>query len=132
MLIYTGLKLCKGFFGTPGISPDTSICFTMAFPPLGNSDQFAVLVSNDFRSNSKCDALFHRIAYDDYSCAGWDDHHYHLRDVSWEDSLHSVLLLLLLNFVTGFMLKMMYISLIVNIRSNLIHLHGFQLLVLLP
>ena len=80
MLIYTVLKLCKCFFGTPGISSDTSICFAMAFPPLGNSDQCYVLVSNDFWSNSKCDALFHRIAYD-YSCAGWDDHHYHLRDV---------------------------------------------------
>ena len=53
MLIYTGLKLCKGFFGTPGISSDTSICFTMAFPPLGNSDYAVASVSIDFPSNSK-------------------------------------------------------------------------------
>ena len=37
-----------------------------------------------------------------------------------------------LNFVNGFRLELMYISLIENIRSSLIHLHGFQLLVLLP
>ena len=46
-------------------------------------------------------------------------------------SLSSVLLLLLLNFVSGFMLELMYISLIQNIRSRLTHLHGFQQLVLL-
>ena len=47
-------------------------------------------------------------------------------------SLNSVLLLLLVNFVSGFRLGLMYISLIENIKSSLIHLHGFQLLVLLP
>ena len=46
--------------------------------------------------------------------------------------LNSVLLLLLVNFVSRFRLELMYISLIVSIRSSLIHLHGFQLLVLLP
>ena len=47
-------------------------------------------------------------------------------------SLNSVLLLLLVNFVSGFRLELMYISLIISIRSRLTHLHGFQLLVLLP
>ena len=47
-------------------------------------------------------------------------------------SLNSVLLLLLVNFVKGFRLEFMYISLTENIRSSLIHLHGFQLFVLLP
>ena len=47
-------------------------------------------------------------------------------------SLSPVLLLLLVNFVSGFRLKFMYISLIISIRSSLTHLHGFQLLVLLP
>ena len=48
-------------------------------------------------------------------------------------SLHLVLLLLLVNFVSGFRLGLMYISLIIiSIRSNLTNLHGFQLLVLLP
>ena len=45
--------------------------------------------------------------------------------------LDSVLLLLLVNFLSGFRLELMYISLIERIRSSLTHLHGFQLLVLL-
>ena len=47
-------------------------------------------------------------------------------------SLNLMLLLLLVNFVSGFRLELMYISLIESIRSSLTHLHGFQLLVLLP
>ena len=35
------------------ISSDASICSTMAFPPLGNSDHVAVSVSVDFPSNSQ-------------------------------------------------------------------------------
>ena len=46
-------------------------------------------------------------------------------------SLNSVLLLLLVNFVSGFRLKLMYVYLIVSIRSNPSYLHGFQQLVLL-
>ena len=46
-------------------------------------------------------------------------------------SLNSVLLLLV-DFVSGFTLELMYISLIVSIRSSLTHLHGFQLFVQLP
>ena len=46
-------------------------------------------------------------------------------------SLNSVLLLLLVNFVSGFRLELMYISLNRSIRPNLTHLHRFQLLVLL-
>ena len=37
-----------------------------------------------------------------------------------------------MNFVSRFRLELMYISLTVSIRSSLTHLHGFQLLVLLP
>ena len=79
----------------------------MALPPLGNSDHVVVSVSIDFSSNSQWDALFHRIAYD-CSRAGWDGLHDHL------------------NFVSGFGLELMYISIIKNIRSSLIHLHGFS------
>ena len=43
-------------------------------------------------------------------------------------SLDSVLV----NFVSGFRLKLMDIFLIESIRSNLTDLHGFQQLVLLP
>ena len=63
---------------------DTSICFTLAFPPLANSDHVVVSVSIEFPSYSEWDALFHRIAYN-YSCADWDDLGGHLKDVPWED-----------------------------------------------
>ena len=66
------------------LSSDASICSTMAFPPLGNSDHVVVSVSIDFPTNSKQDAPFHRIAYD-YSHADWDGLRDHLRDVPWED-----------------------------------------------
>ena len=67
------------------LSSDASICSTVAFPPLGNSDHVIVSVCIDFPSNSFItDAPFHRIA-DDYSRADWDDIHDHLRDVPWED-----------------------------------------------
>ena len=100
----------------------------MTFPPLGNSDHVVVSVSIDFPSNSQWDAPFHRIAYD-YTCADWDGLHDQLRDAL---SLNSVLLLLLVNFVSWFRLELMYISLIISIRSSLTHLHGFQLLAQLP
>ena len=66
------------------LTSDTSICFTMAFPPSGNSDHVVVSVSIDFPSNCQRDAPFHRIAYD-YSHADWDSLWDHLRDVPWED-----------------------------------------------
>ena len=66
------------------LSSDASICSTMAFLPLGNSD-VVVSVSIDFLSNSQRDAPFHHIACD-YSCADWDGLHDHSRDVPWEDT----------------------------------------------
>ena len=62
------------------LSSDASICSTMAFPPLGNSDHVAVTVSIDFPSNAKQDAPLHPVAYD-YSCANWDSLCDNLRDV---------------------------------------------------
>ena len=47
-------------------------------------------------------------------------------------SLNSVLLLLLVNFVSEFRVESMYISCIVSIKSRVTHLHGFQLFFLLP
>ena len=44
----------------------------------------------------------------------------------------SVPLVLLVNFVSRFKLELMYMSLIVSIRSSLTHFQGFQLLVLVP
>ena len=89
------------------ISSDASICSTMAFPPFANSDHVIVSESIDFPTNLQRDAPFHRIAYD-YSCADWDGLFDHLRDVPFS----SVLLLLLVNFMSGFRLELMYISLI--------------------
>ena len=66
------------------LSSDASICSTVAFPPLENSDHVVVSVSIDFLRNSKQDTLFHRVAYD-YSCADWDGLRDHLRDIPWED-----------------------------------------------
>ena len=115
------------------VSSDASLSSTMAFPPLGNSDHVAVLVSIDFPSNSTLNAPFHHIA-DDYSCADWGGLHDHLRDIPWEDifNLRASDAALLLNFVSGFRLVLKYISFIVNIMSSITHLHGFQLFVLLP
>ena len=88
------------------ISSDASICYTMAFLPLGNSDHVVALVSIEFLRNSKQDVPFHRIAYE-YSRADW-------------------------NSVGGFKLKLMHIFLVVSIWSNLTHLHGLKRLALLP
>ena len=66
------------------LSSDASICSTMAFPPLGNSDHVFVPVSIDFPSNLQRDTPFHRTAYD-YSRADWNGLCDHLRDVSWEN-----------------------------------------------
>ena len=63
---------------------DSSICSSMAFPPLGNSDHVVVPVSIHFLSYSQQDAPFHFIACD-YSCAHWDGLCDHLRDFPWED-----------------------------------------------
>ena len=116
------------------ISSDASICSTLTFPPLGNSDHLVVSVFIDFPSYSKRYDPFHGIAYD-YSRADWDGLRDHLRVVPWEDIFKLLLLLLLLllvNFVRGFRLELMCIYLIETIRSSLTHLHDFQLLVLLP
>ena len=111
------------------ISSDASTCSTMAFSSLGNSDHVVVSVSIDFPINSKQDAPFHRVAYG-YSLAYWDGLRDHLSDVPWEDIFK--LSASAAAFVSGFRLELMYISLMVSIRSNLTHLHGFQQLLLLP
>ena len=46
--------------------------------------------------------------------------------------LNSMLLLLLVNFASGFRLRLMYISLIESIRSSFTYRHGFQQNLLLP
>ena len=66
------------------IFSDASICSSMAFPSLGNSDHVVVSLSIDFPSNLPWDALYYRIAYD-YSHADWDGLCDPLRDVPRED-----------------------------------------------
>ena len=91
----------------------------MVFTPLRNSDHVVVSVSIDFPTHSERDALSHCIAYD-YSHADWN---------GLSDHLNSVLLLLLEDFLSGFRLELMNISLIVSIRSSLTHLHDSEQLV---
>ena len=67
------------------ISSDASICSTMAFPPLENSDHVVLSVFIDFPANSQRNVPFHHIAYE-YSRADWDGLRDHLRDVPWEDT----------------------------------------------
>ena len=66
------------------LSCDASICSTVAFPLLGNSDHVVVSVSIDNFPNSQRDALFHCIAYD-YSHVDWEGLCDHLRDFPSED-----------------------------------------------
>ena len=113
------------------LTPDASICSTIAFPALGNSDHVLVSVSIDFPSNSQRDTLFYRQAYD-YSLAEWYGLRDHLRDVSWEDIFKLGASAAASEFCEWFQVGIDYISLIENIRSSIIHLHGFQLPVLLP
>ena len=94
-----------------------NICSTVAFPPLGNYDHVVVSVSIDFPSNSQEDALFHCIMtilllIGMILFIIWEMFHGRI-------SLNLVLLLLLVNFVTGFRLDLMDIFVIVNIRLSL-------------
>ena len=84
-----------------------------------------------FSINSKWDAPFHGIACD-YSPADWGGLCDHLRNVPWENIFKLGASAAASKFMSRFRLELMYISLIVSIRSSLIHLHCFQQLVLLP
>ena len=111
------------------LTSDASICSTVAVPPLGNSDHVVFSVSIDFPTNSQRDAPFHRIAYD-YSCADLDGLRDHLRDVPWEDIFKLSASAAASEFCQWVQVGIdVYIP---HIRSSLIHLHGFQLLLLLP
>ena len=84
----------------------------------------------------KGDVPFRHIAFD-YSLAGWDGLRNYLRDVPWEMfhrkvSLILVLLLWHLIFLSEYRVEWMFMSLVVGIRSCLIHIHDFYLFLLLP
>ena len=114
------------------LTSDASICSTMAFPPLGNSDHVVVSVSIDFPINSKQDTLFHRVAYN-YSRADWDGLRDHLRDVPWEDIFK-----LSASAAASEFCEWVQVGIDVYIPHRKYqvkphsHLHGFQQLVLLP
>ena len=112
------------------LSSDTSICSMEAFPPSGNPDHVVDSVSIDFLSNSTRDAYFITYLLTILVLVGT------VFMIIWEIFcgrvfLNSVLLLLLVHFVSGFRLESMCISLIINVRQRLTHLHDFQLLLLL-
>ena len=98
-------------------SPKASTCSAMASPPLGNSDHVVVSVSIDFPSNSQQDAPSHRIAMTILVLTGMVlliiSEMFHGRI-----SLKLVLLLLLVNFVSGFRMELRYISLMENRSSQ--------------
>ena len=96
-------------------SSNASVCFIVAFPPLGNPDHVFISAYIDFSSNSKEMFLFIPQLL--------------VILVLGRISLNLVFLQLLLCSVNRLRLKL-YLSFNVNIRSRLIH--GFQLLVLLP
>ena len=112
------------------LTSDASICSTKASCPLENSGHVVVSLSIDFSSNSQRDAPFHYIAYY-YSRADWDRLRDHLRDVSWEDIFKLCVSAAASEFCEWVQAGIdVYIP--HRIRSSLTHLHGFQLLVLLP
>ena len=113
------------------LSSDANICSTMAFPPLENSDQVIYSVSIVLPINSKRDSLFHCIVYD-YSWSDWNGLRDHLRDVPWEDIFKLGASTADSEFCEWVQVGTDVLSLIVSISSSLTHLHGFQLLVLLP
>ena len=76
--------------------------------------------TEELRLDAPSLAKIHRVAFE-YSCAGWDGLCDHLRNVP-------LLHLLLVNFVSGSKLELMFMFLVLNTRSSLIHLHGFHLL----
>ena len=65
------------------LSSNASVCSTVAFPPLENSDH-AISVSIYCLSNSKGDTSFHCTAYE-ICGADRDGLHDHLKNVPWDD-----------------------------------------------
>ena len=98
------------------ISSDASICSIMAFPPLGNSDHVVVSVSFDFPSFTMgLPNSLHFLWL--FSCwlglSLWSLERWSMGGYL---QTHSVLLLLLVIFVSRFRLELMYISLTKSIR----------------
>ena len=112
------------------LSSEASTCYTMVLPPLGNSAHVVVSVSIGFPSNSQWDVLFHGIAYD-YSHADWDGLCDHLINIPWEDIFK-----LSASAAASEFCEWVQVGIDVYIPHKKYqvkpHVHGFQLLVLLP
>ena len=113
------------------LSSDASICSTMTFPPLRNYGHVVVSVCIDFLSNTRCDVLFHCLAYD-YYCADWDGLSDRLRNFPSEDVFR-----LGASATASEFCEWVEVAIDVyiphckyQVRSHLCH--GFQLVVLLP
>ena len=112
---------------------NASICSTMTFPFIGKFWSCGCLSFHWLSVKLKARYPVSRHSLRLFSCwlGRWSSWPFERWMIHGRLSLNSVLLLLLVNFVIGFRLELMYISLIVNIRLSLTHIHGFQLLVLL-
>ena len=95
----------------------------MDFPPLGNSDHVVVLLSIDFSSYSQRDASFDHVAYD-YFRTDQDGLYDRLRDVLCKDIFK-----LSASAAASEFCEWVQVGIDVYIP---LHLHRFQLLVLLP
>ena len=111
------------------LSADASTCSTAAFPPLKNSDHIFVSVFIVFPSDSKGMRLFIAQLMSVLLLIGTD--FMIIREMLHDRILNLVFLLLVLTFVCPGWSWFMY-PFIINIRLSFIHLHGFQLLVVLP
>ena len=100
-------------------------------PPFGNSDHIVVSVSIDFPSSSQQDALLHCIAYG-YSCADWEGLRDHLTNGTWNDIFKLSAPNAARKFCVWVQIGMDVYIPHLSIKSSLTHLHGFQMLVLLP
>ena len=126
----TFLRWLTFILGWIYFSFDLSNSSTVAFSLSEKFDHVVVLAPIDFPWNAKRDAPPFSITAYDYSCADWDDLRDYLRYDPCKDIL--VLLWLLLDFVSGSRLEIMYIFLIVNIRFSFIYHHVFQVFLVLP
>ena len=109
-----------------------STCSRIIFLPLENSDHVSASVAISFPSSSIGDALFYRAAYMTILVLIGTVFVIIWKMLHGKISLNLVPLLLVLNSMSWSRLEFMYVSLIINIRSSLTHLYGFQLLVLMP
>ena len=90
-----------------------------------------VSVSFDFLRNSKRDALFHCIAYGN-SCTDWDGLCDHLMNDLQEDIFQFSASAAASKFCERVLFEISVFIPHHKYHSNLTHLHGFQLLLLLP